>query len=175
MQIELADNLQLADDSAEYIYVPSDDGGVYLNECAFDVLSDNDWSATMDLLEPYQPGVSGFFSKLKDKIQQKRQLRLTKKSDKNRRKNIGAESRGVARVNRSTRPSAIGSVLRDVAGSFLPGLQRPEIQTVPGSVPTPASPDINPDQNPNYKPLIIGGVAVLLIAGTIMVLKNKRK
>jgi hypothetical protein len=111
MYLQLAD--QAPDILENYIFVPSDmdGGGKYVRADYFDQFDDVTFMDLMDQLQPYNEGVNGLFSKFKEK-------QAAKRAQRQERKDLKAESKATARVQRTQGGGALSKILNTATNIF---------------------------------------------------------
>jgi hypothetical protein len=152
-----------------YVFVPTDqDGsGRWIREDYFDKFDDNAYEQIMAALEPYEDaGVSGLFSKMRERSQARRERRGA-------RKDMKAESKATARVQRTQGGGALGKILDTVKQTF--GGQKVDAGIDITSGKDPTGYFRTETEKPWYsKPVVIIG-GIVLIGGTIYFLTRKKR
>jgi len=156
-------------DPAElYVFIPTDmdGGGKWVREDYFDKFDDATYDSLMNELEPFQsPGTSGFFSRMRER-------RDTRRSERQARKRIEAESKATARVQRSEGGGIAGKLVEGISSIF-------------GGQKVDAGLDIQSGQQPTgyfrtetYKPIYekpLFWVGVVGVTGTVIYFATRKK
>ncbi len=173
-----------------YIWVPDDDSGEtgkYVREDFFDVYSDVQFDAIMDLLAPYQDeGLEdnhlGFrlfgIGKPSARQQDRRDRRNTRKDQKIQMKDARIQKK--LAVGRGEIPGGLESITGAISGIFGGGAQ-PDMEPLPGGAMPRLGRGVSVDigsgvgSTPNWvKPVaIVGGL--LIIGGVIYMATKKKK
>jgi len=166
----LSDHLSQAGEDSPYIFVPGVPGeeGVYVREDYFDDLPDEDWEQLMGYLEGAQQGVG--FLMFGKKARARRAVRRAKKrAAKLERVTVRAEGGGpIARLT-----AGIANIIRPQEGpppdpSTYPPRIRPRMGAVfGGQIGTP------PPRKINWMPIIIGGVALVIVGGALLARRRR--
>jgi len=143
-----------------YVFIPGMPGeaGVYVREDYFDNLTEEQFDNTMAYLDGVQQGMSGignFFRKMKARRQERKQK---KRDAKHTRKLDIIAARGEA-------GTGIGGALKGIVSAFTGGGALPP---PPPFIPQPGGglePLPLPPKPMNWTPIIIGGIALLVVGG----------
>lgn len=162
--------------------------GMFIKESYFDDLEPAEWHALMRELEQYQPsGMSeglGDRKKRKADREAKKELKKdkkeakknTKQAEKEVKKGIKAEKKANRKEKAKQIGGIMGTVLKGVAGAFLPGGVPDPESSRPGAPDAPEDESDN-EETPWYKKTstwVIGG-SVLVIGGIAYAVSNSNK
>ncbi len=169
--LELAENSDTIVEQAPeelYIFIPEDatgQNGVWVREDYFDHLTDDEWERTMSGLADFQPDMmNGIFDRMRENIAARRERRADRKE--------GRQESRMGRIE-GREGGIFGGKLKNLIGSFLPDFGGG--QQIPADFPTRGF-DLDVGyQTPSFfernKGLVIGGVLLLAVGGTVLALK----